>query len=98
MTSNYKGGDIKKIHYFYTSYKHEMIKELYRGIEPTFWRSNVSWVSFLYLDHKFKRIFRNFKNKNKKENELSFTDLIFISVLVGVGNLLASNYFFNYLN
>jgi hypothetical protein len=74
-----------KLLYFYQNHKQHIVRELFRGLEPTFWRSNVSWVSFLYLDHKVKRIFKHYLNKEK----LSFTDLFFVSIFVGVGNLAA---------
>jgi hypothetical protein len=74
-----------KLLYFYQNHKQNIFTELFRGLEPTFWRSNVSWVSFLYLDHRVKRIFKYYLNKEK----LSFTDLFFVSIFVGVGNLVA---------
>lgn len=78
-----------KLKKFYCVHKNNLIYELYRGIEPSFWRYNVSWVSFLYLDNKFKRVFRNHKQSEK----LNFLDLFIISILVGAGNLFASNFF-----
>jgi hypothetical protein len=83
MTTKNKGKNMFK--YFYTSHRKNFIRELFRGLESTFWRSNVSWVSFLYLDHKFKRMFK----KYRKSENLGFLDLFVISIFVGVGNLLA---------
>jgi hypothetical protein len=93
MTSSHVGSDFTKIKHFYNLNKQNLFRELFRGIEPTFWRSNVSWVSFLYLDFKLKRIFRNF-DRYKKSNSphLSFFDLIIISFLVGIGNNLLSKF------
>lgn len=96
MTSSQVGSDFNKIKHFYDINKHRLLNELFRGVEPTFWRSNVSWISFLYLDYKFKSIFRNFDRYKKNNNtHLSFADLLIISFLVGIGNNLLSKIAFN---
>jgi hypothetical protein len=90
MTSKFTASNSSKSFYFYHEYKTNLLRELFRGIEPTFWRSNVSWISFLYLDHKIKNIWRELK----KTQVLDFRDLFFISIFVGAGNLAASKLFF----
>lgn len=90
MTSKFLGSNSSKINYFYNSHKKNLFAELFRGIEPTFWRSNVSWVSFLYLDYKLKSIFKKLRNSDY----LTFLDLFFVSIFVGAGNLLASKNIF----
>ena len=86
MTSASKGVNMFK--YFYINHKENMMRELFRGLGVSFWRSNVSWVSFLYLDDKFKRIFK----KAKKIDTLGIYDLLIISIFVGVGNLASSKF------
>lgn len=73
---------------FYKVHKGSLFLELFRGLEPTFWRSNVSWVSFLYMDYKFKALFK----KHRNNDILSYLDLLYISILVGIGNLILSKY------
>jgi hypothetical protein len=72
--------------YFYQNNKDNLIREVFRGLEPFFWKQNVSWVSFLYLDHKLKRFFKDYKQKDN----LSMSDLFYISILVALGNLVMS--------
>ncbi len=86
MTSSSKG--INMFKYFYINHKENMMRELFRGLGVSYWRSNVSWVSFLYLDYKLKRIFK----KAKKIDTLGIYDLLIISILVGIGNLALSKY------
>jgi hypothetical protein len=86
MTSKFSASNSSKTFYFYHEYKTKLLCELFRGIEPTFWRSNVSWISFLYLDYKIKKIWR----EKKQSNLISFKDLFFVSIFVGAGNLAAS--------
>jgi solute carrier family 25 carnitine/acylcarnitine transporter 20/29 len=65
--------------HFLTSHKKNIFQELFRGLEPSFWRTNTSWFSFLYFDFKFKQLFR----KKYKKQELSNLNLLFISIVVG---------------
>jgi len=81
MTSSTKSQNLFKN--FYNYHKGNLIRELFRGLGVSFWRSNVSWVSFLYLDHKLKRSLKIFH----KSEILSNLDLFIISVIVGMGNL-----------
>jgi hypothetical protein len=76
--------------YFYKAHKNNLLRELFRGLEPSFWRQNVSWVSFLYLDFKIKKLFKEKQNKKV----LGYLDLFLISVLVGIGNLACGNFIF----
>lgn len=76
--------------YFYSTHKKGIIRELFKGLEPTFWKTNISWFTFLYLDFKIKTYW-----KRKKEREvLTNKELMLISIPVGVGNTLASNLLF----
>lgn len=68
---------------FYQKNKQNVIRELFRGLEPSFWKQNVSWVSFLYLDFKIKLLFKKFRNCEL----LKFSDLLMVSIIVGIGNL-----------
>lgn len=96
MTSNFQGyiNGSSKIAYFYKTYRNNLLYELARGFGPTFWRSNVSWVSFLYLDHKVKQVFKSLR----KTEVLSFMDLLLVSIFVGTGNLMMSKYKWYYYN
>jgi hypothetical protein len=93
MTNSHKN---KLIGQFFSNNKNNLIGELFRGLGPSFYRSNVSWVSFLYLDHKFKLIFREYRGIHGNEL-LSFSDLLIISIFVGCGNLLSSKFLFYYI-
>ncbi len=75
-----------KFLFFIRSLQHGFITEFFRGLEATFWRSNASWVSFLYLEYKFKAFAKVFLGK---EN-LGLIELFIVSIFVGVGNLLIS--------
>lgn len=81
---------------FFIINKNKLIPELFRGLESSFWRSNISWISFLYLDEKFKQIWKKSKLRSGKSQELTYFDLLVISILVGTGNLIASNYASNF--
>lgn len=72
---------------FYILYKGNLIKQLFKGLEPSIIRSNISWISFLYLDHKT----RTFLKKRRNVNELDIYDVVFASLVVGIGNLSLSN-------
>ncbi len=85
MTSSTKG--VNMFEKFYYNHRDNLVRELFRGLGVSFWRSNVSWVSFLYLDHKLKREFKKFH----KSEIFSNMDLFVISVLVGIGNLATGN-------
>lgn len=76
--------------HFYITNRGNIINQLYQGLEPTFYRSNISWISFLYLEYKTKYFLRKIKNSD----DLKFADLILLSILVGSGNLLLSKSFF----
>ena len=65
--------------YFFTLYRKNLIRELYRGTEPIFWRTNISWLSFLYFDYRFKNLFK----KIRSTDFLCFSDLLLISIIVG---------------
>jgi hypothetical protein len=84
---------VNKSVFTYFLYRHgeNLSKELFAGLGPSFWRSNISWVSFLYLDHISKRTVKNYK----QEEVLTFLDLLVISVFVGIGNLASSKSLYN---
>jgi hypothetical protein len=75
---------------FYLDNKGRIIKELFRGLDASLYRSNLSWVSFLYLEYEGKRFLLEFNCKS----ELSFFDLLVVSVFVMIGNLGLSNFYF----
>ena len=77
--------------HFLTSHKKNIIQELFRGLEPSFWRTNTSWFSFLYFDFKLKQLFR----RKYEKQELSNLNLLFISILVGSVCNFISNYCLN---
>jgi hypothetical protein len=72
--------------YFISVNSDRLIKELFAGLGPSYWRSNISWVSFLYLDQRCKDIARYLK----KDQNLNFIDLLIVSIFVCFGNLLSS--------
>ena len=73
--------------YFYkTHYKNGIIYELFKGAEPNFWRSNISWFTFLYIDFKLKTYW---KRKTKRDILFNY-ELLVISVFVGIGNTITS--------
>lgn len=76
--------------HFYVSNKGKLIKQLFKGLEASLYRSNISWVTFLYFDYKGKRFIKSYSQKD----ELAFVDLLFVSIFVGIGNLFFSNKFF----
>ena len=72
--------------HFYISNKGNLIKQLFIGLEPSLIRSNISWISFLYLDHESRTFLKNYR----KIEQLDFLDLIIASIIVGTGNLALS--------
>lgn len=76
--------------HFYIMNKGNMLNQLFKGLEPSLLRSNISWISFLYLDHET----RSFLKRRRNVEELDMYDLIFASIIVGIGNLTLSNYLF----
>lgn len=73
--------------HFYILNKGNMVNQLFKGLEPSLLRSNISWISFLYLDHET----RTFLKRTRNIEELDMWDLIFASIIVGIGNLTLSN-------
>lgn len=84
MTS--REANSKLFQYFLEKNKNNLIGELFAGLGPSYWRSNISWVSFLYLDYECKYIARKFR----KSDDLKFIDLLLVSMVVCAGNLLSS--------
>lgn len=72
--------------HFYILNKGNMVNQLFKGLEPSLLRSNISWISFLYLDHET----RSFLKRRRNVEELDMYDLIFASIIVGIGNLTLS--------
>jgi len=68
---------------FYILNKGNMMNQLFKGLEPSLLRSNISWISFLYLDHET----RSYLKRTRKVDQLDVWDLIFASIIVGIGNL-----------
>jgi hypothetical protein len=86
MTSQ-KANNVFK--YFISVNRNKLLTELFAGLGPTYWRSNISWVSFLYLDQRCK----DFARYYRKDDNLGFIDLIIVSMVVCFGNLLTSKTF-----
>lgn len=76
------------LRHFYILNKGNMMNQLFKGLEPSLLRSNISWISFLYLDHET----RSFLKRTRNVEQLDIWDLIFASIVVGIGNLTLSNY------
>lgn len=56
----------------------------------------ISWVSFLYLDYKCKKIAKEFRGIKMNE-ALSDLDLILCSAFIGVANVLVGKPFFLFI-
>lgn len=74
----------KSIRHFYEKNNGKITSELYRGLNASYPRQVVSWVTFLASDSKFRSMAQNYKGS---EN-LSFLDLLCVSSVVGVTNTL----------
>jgi len=84
-TSN---SDASLRNFFNTNQKNGIIKELFTGLEPIFWKNNISWFTFLFCDFKLKTYW-----KKKKEREiLKNSELLIIAFFVGLANTLTSTY------
>ena len=81
-----KQSDLSLKQYFRQS-EQGIIKSLFRGLNSLFYRQMISWVSFLYSDHKFKEIARKAKGTDKNQ-PLDNQTLLLTSVLVGIVNVL----------
>ena len=91
MTHDYKKNrKYLLLRHFYAVNKGNLLKELFRGLEASLLKSNVSWISFLYLDHKT----RSFLKSRRQVDKLDNLDIFFASIVVGVGNLTLSNLIF----
>lgn len=88
MTSN---SNASMIGSYIQENKNNLKFSFFKGLEPSFWRYNISWVTFLYFDDKFKKSFKNFKG-----DTLNIIDLLTISILVGSINLLTCKINFYY--
>lgn len=74
--------------HFYKVNRGNLLKELFRGLEASLLKSNVSWISFLYLDHKT----RSFLKSRRQVDKLDNVDIFFASIFVGFGNLTLSKF------
>lgn len=63
----------------------DMIRELYRGASAIFYRQNISWVTFLYVDELTKTKFRQYK----QTQDLTYLDLFAAGMIVGLVNTIA---------
>jgi hypothetical protein len=70
---------------FFKQSKNNIIGELYRGISAAFWRQNVSWITFLYMDELTKTKLRQYK----QTNHLTHFDLFIAGMIVGFVNTAA---------
>jgi len=96
MTHNIKDNkNYSFLKHFYLTNKGNLIKQLFIGLEPSLIRSNISWISFLYLDHESRTFLKNYR----KIEQLDFLDIIIASIIVGTGNLaLSKKYKIIYIN
>ena len=60
----------------------DVVRELYRGTSAVFYRQNVSWVTFLYVDELTKTKFREYK----QNQDLTHLDLFAAGMIVGLVN------------
>jgi hypothetical protein len=70
---------------FFKQAKNNIIRELYRGTSAVFWRQNVSWITFLYMDELTKNKFRQYK----QNNHLTYLDLFICGMIVAFVNIAA---------
>ncbi|OJX09504.1 MAG: hypothetical protein BGO77_06230 [Caedibacter sp. 37-49] len=74
--------DEKTLGNFYQQNRGNLKKELYRGLNASYPKQLVTWISFLVADEKCKALAREYTG----EKELSFTTLLSVSFVVGAIN------------
>jgi hypothetical protein len=67
---------------FFKQAKNNITGELYRGASAVFWRQNVSWITFLYMDELTKNKLREYK----QNDNLTHLDLFIAGMIVGFVN------------
>lgn len=72
----------KKVYDFFLKNRGKLVREMTRGLNATFARQISSWVSFLVADEKLKQ----WEKLRTRTNELSFSSLMGVSVIVGTLN------------
>lgn len=80
LTTTYR--DKKTLGNFYQQNRGNIKKELYRGLNASYPKQLVTWISFLVADEKCKALAREYTG----EKELSFKTLISVSFVVGTIN------------
>jgi len=70
---------------FFKQSKNNITSELYRGTSVVFWRQNISWITFLYMDELTKNKFRQYK----QNDNLTYLDLFIAGMIVGFVNTIA---------
>ena len=76
-----------KIRVFFKE-SNNVLKDLFKGLEPAALRQIFSWSSFLLADEIFKQKIREYRGIPKTEM-LAYHDLLIVSVAVGVCNTIA---------
>lgn len=74
--------DEKTLGNFYQQNRGNLMKELYRGLNASYPKQLVTWISFLVADEKCKALAREYTG----EKELSFKTLLSVSFVVGAIN------------
>lgn len=78
-------GDLSMKQFFVENRGH-LTSSLFRGLSSLFIRQMMSWVSFLYFDHTFKHMAREYKGLREKD-PLDNKTIFGVSILVGLINV-----------
>ncbi len=71
---------------FFSKHQGNLINELFKGLGPSFWKTNVSWMTFILSDHYLKRLWK----EGFEKKILSGFDLLAIPGLVGLASTLTA--------
>lgn len=78
-----------RTHPIYYFFKNNKFKEYYRGLVPSLYKQNVTWLSFLYFDYEFKKFLVYLKSKRSNDNvpiKLDFIEINIVSLMVAICN------------
>ena len=71
---------------FFKKHKGHLWKELNKGLGPSYWKTNMGWLSFILSNHYLKRFWKEYLGRK----HLRMGDLLTISSLVGVACTLST--------
>ena len=71
---------------FFNKHKGNTITELFKGLGPNYWKTNVGWFTFIVSDHYFKKMWKTSFDRKR----LNYLDLLGISGLVGLATTLTT--------